>query len=101
MIIFNLTIDLARLGAHRSADNLIREIAKILHVDRDNVVLCSVYGSISEYRLGIKIEGDMKKARFLMSKLKNAKLAPIKNVKLQEVKEVKYDQTNRAKILSS
>lgn len=30
----------------------------------------------------------MKKARFLMSKLKNAKLAPIKNVQLRGVKEV-------------
>lgn len=39
MIIFNLTIDLARLGAHRSVDNLIREIAKILHVNKGNVVL--------------------------------------------------------------
>lgn len=78
MILFNLTIDLALLDAHRSADNLVREIAKILHVDRDNVVLCSVYGSISEYRLRIGTEGDIKKARFLMSKLKSAGLAPIK-----------------------
>lgn len=90
MIIFNLTIDLARLDAHRSADNLIREIAKILHADKDNVVLSSVNGSISEYRLGIETEGDIKKARFLMSILKNAKLAPIKQVQLQEVKEVKH-----------
>lgn len=86
MIIFNLTIDLARLDAHRSADNLIREIAKILHVDRDNVVLCSVHGSISEYRLRIGTEGDIKKAHFLMSKLKNAGLAPIKKVQLQQIK---------------
>ena len=86
MIIFNLTIDLAVLDAHRSADNLIREIAKILHVDRDNVVLCSVHGSISEYKLRIGTEGDVKKARFLMSKLKNAKLAPIKSMQLQQVK---------------
>ena len=76
------------LDAHRSADNLIREIAKILHVDRDNVVLCSVHGSISEYRLRIGTEGDIKKARFLISKLKNAKLAPIRSVQLQQVKEV-------------
>lgn len=88
MIIFNLTIDLARLDIHKSADNMLREIANILHVDKGNVVLSSVYGRISEYRLGIKTEGDIKKACFLMSKLKNAKLAPIKNVKLQEVKEV-------------
>ena len=88
IIIFNLTIDLTRLDARRNADNLIREIAKILHVDKDNVVLSSVHGSISEYRLGIETEGDMKKACFLMSKLKNAKLAPIKNVQLREVKEV-------------
>lgn len=84
MIIFNLTIDLAKLDAHRSADNLIREIAKILHVDKDNVVLSSVNGSISEYRLGIETEGDINKARFLMSRLKNAKLAPIKSVQLRE-----------------
>lgn len=88
MIIFNLTIDLARLGAHRSVDNLIREIAKILHVNKGNVVLSSVYGSISEYRLEIKTEGDIKKACFLMSKLKNAKLAPIKKVQLRDIKEV-------------
>lgn len=86
MIVFDLTIDLTRLDARRNADNLIREIAKILHVDKGNVVLSSVYGSISEYRLGIKTEGDIKKARFLMSKLKNTKLAPIKSVQLQEVK---------------
>lgn len=42
MIIFNLTIDLALIDAHRSTDNLIREIAKILHVNRDNIVLSSV-----------------------------------------------------------
>lgn len=88
MIIFNLTIDLTRLDARRNTDNLIREIAKILHVDKGNVVLSSVYGSISEYRLGIETEVDIKKACFLMSKLKNAKLAPIKMVQLKEVKEV-------------
>nr|DAN20656.1 MAG TPA: hypothetical protein [Caudoviricetes sp.] len=44
MIIFNLTIDLARLDAHRSADNLLREIAKRLHVDKDNLMLSSVHG---------------------------------------------------------
>lgn len=88
MIIFNLTIDLARLDAHRSADNLLREIAKILNVDKDNLMLSSVHGSISEYRLRIGTEGDFKKARFLMSKLKNAKLAPIRGVQLQKVKEV-------------
>ena len=86
MIIFNLTIDLALLDAHRSADNLVREIAKILHVDKDNLMLSSVQGSISEYRLGIKTEGDIKKARFLMSKLKNAKLAPIRSVQLRQAK---------------
>lgn len=86
MIIFNLTIDLALLDAHRSADNLIREIAKILHVDRDNVVLCSVHGSISEYRLRIGTEDDIKKARFLMSRLKTAGLAPIKSVQLRQIK---------------
>lgn len=53
MIIFKLTIDLARLDTHKSADNLLREIASILHVDKGNVVLSSVYGRISEYRLGI------------------------------------------------
>ena len=88
MIIFNLTIDLARIGAHRSAGNLLSDIANILHVDKGNVVLSSVYGRNSEYRLGIITEGDTKKARFLMSKLKNTKLAPIKNVQLQDVKEV-------------
>jgi hypothetical protein len=86
MIIFNLTIDLALLDAHRSADNLLREIAKILHVDKDNLMLSSVYGSISEYRLGIETEGDIKKARFLMSKLKNAKLSPIRSVHLRQAK---------------
>lgn len=86
MIIFNLTIDLAQLDAHRSADNLVREIAKILHVHRDNVVLSSVHGSISEYSLGIETEGDIKKARFLMSKLKHAKLAPITSVQLREIR---------------
>lgn len=91
MIIFNLTIDLARLDTHKSANNLLREIANILHVDKGNVVLSSVYGRISEYRLGVITEGDTKKARFLMSELKNAKLAPIKNVQLRQIKQVKYD----------
>lgn len=88
MIIFNLTIDLALLDAHRSANNLVREIAKILHVDKDNLMLSSVHGSISEYRLGIETEGDIKKARFLMSRLKTAGLSPIRSVQLQKVKEV-------------
>ena len=88
MIIFNLTIDLARLDIHKSANNLLSDIANILHVDKGNIVLRSIPWSISEYRLDIKTEGDMKKARFLMSELKNAKLAPIKNVQLREVKEV-------------
>ena len=86
MITFNLTIDLARLDVRRNTDNLIREIAKILHVDRNNVVLSSVQGSISEYRLGIETEGDIKKARFLMSKLKTAGLAPIKQVQLLQIR---------------
>ncbi len=86
MIIFNLTIDLTQIGAHRSADNLLSDIANILHVGESNLVLRSIPQSISEYRLDIKTEGDMKKARFLMSELKNAKLAPIKNVQLREVK---------------
>lgn len=85
MIIFNLTIDLARLGAHRSADKLLSDIANILHVGKSDLVLSSIPWSISEYRLGIITEGDIKKARFLMSKLTNAKLAPIKKVQLQEV----------------
>lgn len=85
MIIFNLTIDLARLDRHSSAYDLLSAIANVLHVGKDNLVLCSVQGSLSEYRLGIETEGDIKKACFLMSKLKNAKLAPIKNVQLQEV----------------
>ena len=88
MIIFNLTIDLALLDAHRSADNLLREIARILHVDKDNLMLSSVHGSISEYRLGIETEGNIKKARFLMSRLKTAGLSPIRSVQLQKVKEV-------------
>ena len=75
MIIFNLIIDLALLDAHRSADNLIREIARILHVDKDNLILSSVHGSIIEYRLDIETEGDIKKARFLMSKLKKCKVS--------------------------
>lgn len=87
MIIFNLAIDLARLDIHKSADNLLSDIANILHVDKGNIVLRPIPQSISEYRLDIKTEGDVKKARFLMSKLKNAKLAPIKNVQLREVKE--------------
>lgn len=86
MIIFNLTIDLALLDARRSADNLLREIAKILNVDKDNLMLSSVHGSISEYRLGIETEGDIKKARFLMSRLKTAGLAPIKSVQLRQAK---------------
>ena len=86
MIIFNLTIDLALIDARGSADNLLREIAKILNVDKDNLMLSSVHGSISEYRLGIETEGDIKKARFLMSKLKTAGLAPIKQVQLQQIK---------------
>ena len=76
------------IDARGSADNLLRELAKILNVNKDNLVLSSIPWSISEYHLGIETEGDMKKASFLMSKLKNAKLAPIKNVQLQEVKEV-------------
>lgn len=88
MIILNLTIDLARLDIHKSANNLLSDIANILHVGKSNLVLRSIPQSISEYRLDIKTEGDMKKARFLMSELKNAKLAPIKNVQLREVKEV-------------
>lgn len=83
MIVFNLTIDLALLGSHSNVNNLLREIAKILHVDTGDIVASSVYGSISKYLLGIKTEGDFKKARFLMQKLKNAKLAPIKNVQLR------------------
>lgn len=86
MIIFNLTIALALLDAHRSADNLLREIARILHVDKDNLMLSSVHWSISEYKLGIETEGDIKKARFLMSKLKNAKLASIRSVQLRQEK---------------
>lgn len=88
MIILNLTIDLAQLDTHKSADNLLREIANILHVGKSDLVLSSIPRSISEYRLAIKTEGDIKKARFLMSKLKNAKLAPIKKVQLRDVKEV-------------
>lgn len=91
MIIFNLTIDLARLDTHKSADNLLREIANILHVGKSDLVLSSIPRSISEYRLDIKTEGDMKKARFLMSRLKNAKLAPIKQVQLRQIKQVKND----------
>lgn len=86
MIIFNLSIDLAKLDTRRSADNLMQEIANILQVGKSDLVLSSVYGSISEYHLGIETEGDMKKARFLLSKLKNAKLAPIKSVQLRQTK---------------
>ena len=86
MIIFNLIIDLALIDARGSADNLLREIAKILNVDKDNLMLSSVHGSISKYRLGIETEGDIKKARFLMSKLKNAKLAPVRSVQLREIR---------------
>lgn len=86
MIIFNLTIDLALIDARGSADNLLREIAKILNVDKDNLMLSSVHGSISEYRLDIETEGDIKKARFLMSRLKTAGLAPIKSVQLRQAK---------------
>lgn len=86
MIIFNLTIDLALIDARGSADNLLREIAKILNIDKDNLMLSSVHGSISEYRLGIETEGDIKKARFLMSRLKTAGLAPIKSVQLRQAK---------------
>lgn len=86
MIIFNLTIDLARLGAHRSADKLLSDIANILHVGKSDLVLSSIPSSISEYRLGIDTEGYIKKARFLMSKLKTAGLAPIKNVQLRQAK---------------
>lgn len=89
MIIFNLTIDLALIDARGSADNLLREIAKILNVDKDNLMLSSVHGSISEYRLGIETEGDIKKARFLMSKLKTAGLSPIKSVQLRQAKRGK------------
>ena len=86
MIIFNLIIDLTLLDAHRSADNLLREIAKILHVNKDNLMLSTVHGSISEYRLGIVTEGDIKKARFLMSRLKAAGLTPVRSVQLRQVK---------------
>ena len=86
MIVFNLTIDLAALGSHANVNDLFREIAKILHVDPGDIVASSVHGSISEYRLGIKTEGDFTKAHFLMQKLKNAKLAPIKNVQLRQAK---------------
>lgn len=86
MIIFNLTIDLALIDARGSADNLLREIAKILNVGKDNLMLSSVHGSISKYRLDIETEGDIKKARFLMSKLKTAGLAPIKQVQLRQIK---------------
>ena len=86
MIIFNLTIDLARLDTHKSEDNLLREIANILHVGKSDLVLSSIPWSINEYHLGIETEGDIKKARFLLSKLKNAKLAPIKSVQLRQTK---------------
>ena len=86
MIVFNLTIDLALLGSHSNVNNLLREIANILHVDKGNIVISSVHGSISEYRLGIKTEGDIKKARLLMSRLKTAGLAPIRSVQLRQAK---------------
>lgn len=86
MIIFNLSIDLAKLDTLGSADNLMQEIANILQVGKSDLVLSSIPWSISEYRLDIKTEGDMKKARFLLSKLKNAKLAPIKSVQLRQTK---------------
>lgn len=86
MIIFNLIIDLALIDARGSADNLLREIARILNVNKDNLMLSSVHGSISEYSLGIETEGDIKKARFLMSRLKTAGLAPIKSVQLRETR---------------
>lgn len=86
MIIFNLSIDLAKLDTRGSADNLMQEIANILQVGKSDLVLSSIPWSISEYRLDIKTEGDMKKARFLLSKLKNAKLAPIKSVQLRQTK---------------
>lgn len=86
MIIFNLTIDLAVLDTRYNTDNLLSEIAKTLHVDKGNIVASLVHGSINEYRLGIETEGDIKKARFLMSRLKTARLAPIKNVQLRQVK---------------
>lgn len=86
MIIFKLSIDLAKLDTRRSADNLMQEIANILQVGKSDLVLSSIPWSISEYRLGIETEGDIKKARFLLSKLKNAKLAPIKSVQLRQTK---------------
>lgn len=86
MIIFNLSIDLAKLDTRRSADNLMQEIANILQVGKSDLMLSSIPWSISEYHLGIETEGDMKKARFLLSKLKNAKLAPIKSVQLRQTK---------------
>lgn len=86
MIIFNLSIDLAKLDTRRSADNLMQEIANILRVGKYDLMLSSIPWSISEYHLGIETEGDMKKARFLLSKLKNAKLAPIKSVQLRQTK---------------
>lgn len=89
MIIFNLTIDLAVLDTRYNTDNLLSEIAKTLHVDKGNIVANSVHGSINEYRLGIETEGDIKKARFLMSRLKTAGLAPIKNVQLRQLRQVK------------
>lgn len=89
MIIFNLSIDLAKLDTRRSADNLMQEIANILQVGKSDLVLSSIPWSISEYHLGIETEGDIKKARFLLSKLKNAKLAPIKSVQLRQTKRGK------------
>lgn len=66
MIIFNLSIDLAKLDTRRSADNLMQEIANILQVGKSDLVLSSIPWSISEYHLGIETEGDMKKARLLL-----------------------------------
>ena len=83
MIRFNLTIDLDELDNYSDAGKLLRDIAKILLVRSEDLTLQSVVGSISEYKLSVKTEGDINKARFLMSKLKAAKLAPIKKVKLR------------------
>lgn len=86
MISFNLTMDLYELDTGSDAGKLLREIAKILHIRSEDLTMHSVVGSISEYKLSIKTEDDIKKARFLMSKLKNAKLSPIKKVQLRGVK---------------
>lgn len=42
MIVFNLIIDLALLDANRSADNLLSDIANMLHVGKSNLVLRSI-----------------------------------------------------------